>query len=624
MVDAIDSEVRSRVIDIDEIPVRLGNDRTIVKEGVSIRADVSSEATESSSSKRRHSHASVTSASRRPSLGSERSLNTLSSKSNQSTASKASRGSLMTSIMRRIRTLELDTAYVSSSVMGAEKMDDSERSECKAHHSSEHSPCSVPIAALVATFASIVSFVSCACGSMVVFSKFGVEPLSTMLVPSLWISLAMAAVGVVVGFLFGLHISCGLRSLDNLASCISCRTREAPLAIAPVGRRIREISQMHERLEHLSYGVQTFSRYLPSTVVSSILSGDERASRLHVTSREVTIMFTDIRDFTAMSESMHQKDLIFVLTRYFSVMTRIVESYGGVVAEILGDGLLAYWNTPDDVEDHAQKGCCAALAQLQVLEHLNAEMSKFQLPALNIRVGLNTGYVLTGNLGSEAKMKFGCLGDPVNLASRLESLCKYYGVSIVCSGATVNSIQSSSSFFFRQLDLVQVKGKHKPTRLYELIALVEELEENECLQSVVEGAVSASDLALSRFEGLDFNPFHFRLKLNRSRSFEAAHEEAKSPNPQQPRRGTSGLLTFEIIREVTPQVREFVSLYEAALKAYQKADFASARTNAEAALSLRPQDVALGLLMERISTFEGGIFGEDLQAWTGVRVMTEK
>ncbi|CAK0811259.1 unnamed protein product, partial [Prorocentrum cordatum] len=98
-----------------------------------------------------------------------------------------------------------------------------------------------------------------------------------------------------------------------------------------------------------------FKRYVPNSVVRDIVRGDERAMRLHVSQREVTIMFSDIANFTPIAESLKQVDLLFLLTRYFSIMTRIVETYEGLVAEILGDGLVVFWNTPDDVSDHAAK-----------------------------------------------------------------------------------------------------------------------------------------------------------------------------------------------------------------------------------------------------------------------------
>merc|ERR1719210_2594697 len=100
-----------------------------------------------------------------------------------------------------------------------------------------------------------------------------------------------------------------------------------------------------------------------------------------------------------MAETLPQEDLIFLLTRYFDIMTGIVQSYEGVVAEILGDGLLVFWNATDDVENHAAKACAAALAQQHVLVALNAELQNLHLPNIAIRIGLTTGWVLAGNIG---------------------------------------------------------------------------------------------------------------------------------------------------------------------------------------------------------------------------------
>lgn len=231
--------------------------------------------------------------------------------------------------------------------------------------------------------------------------------------------------------------------------------------------RVREVNELQDGFCRLSKSIETFARFVPDTVVRRLVSGDPRASRLNVTKRKVTIMFSDIRDFTRISEDLKQDDLVFVLTLYLSVMTRIIESFGGVVGEILGDGILAFWNTPDDVPDHADKALAAALAQQHALGAVNAELKRTRLPELAIRIGLHTGEVLTGNIGSESKMKFGCIGDPVNLASRLEGLCKIYGVGIICSQAVVDLLSPDQGFACRKLDLVQVKGKKEPTVIYE-------------------------------------------------------------------------------------------------------------------------------------------------------------
>eukprot|EP00913_Durusdinium_trenchii_P025575 g24004.t1 len=234
--------------------------------------------------------------------------------------------------------------------------------------------------------------------------------------------------------------------------------------------RILEINELSHGFCRLSHSIETFARFVPDSVVRRLISGDPKASRLHVSRKEVSIMFSDVRDFTSISEELVQDDLILLLTVYLSVMTRIIESFEGVVGEILGDGILAFWNTPDDVEDHAAKACAAALSQQQALGPLNEEFQKLGLPPLAIRIGIHTGEVLTGNIGClSGKMKFGCMGDPVNLASRLEGLCKTYGVGVLCSAATKDRLPPGDGFVCRKLDLVQVKGKKEPTVIYEVI-----------------------------------------------------------------------------------------------------------------------------------------------------------
>jgi len=233
--------------------------------------------------------------------------------------------------------------------------------------------------------------------------------------------------------------------------------------------RVREVNELQADFCRLSSGMEVFARFVPQSVVQNVVRGDERMRRLHVSRRRVTIMFSDIKDFTSISESLPQRDLLFVLTLYLTVMTRIVESTKGVVGEILGDGLLVFWNTPEDVEHHAANACSAALAQQNQLVHLNEELAELGFPHLAIRIGLHTGDVLTGNIGSATKMKFGCMGDPMNLASRLEGLCKHYGAGVLMSGATRKELPASERFVVREVDLVQVKGKREPTRVFELL-----------------------------------------------------------------------------------------------------------------------------------------------------------
>jgi class 3 adenylate cyclase len=293
----------------------------------------------------------------------------------------------------------------------------------------------------------------------------------------LWTLISGAIIAVIsLSFNVGLSFLV-LRPLDRLGFLMK---RLGQLDFARESREFRklhdgvkgfvtEVNDLQDGFCRLSKSIEIFARFVPETVVRGLVRGEDRKLRPYVDPRNVTIMFSDIRDFTTISEQLSPDDLVFVLYLYLNDMIGIIESEGGVVAEVLGDGLLAFWNTPDNVKHHAAKACNAALRQQQQLRIINEKLADQGLPQLAIRVGVHTGQVLTGNLGSDQKMKFGCMGDPVNLASRLEGLCKVYGVDIMISGKTHEALPSASGFACRQLDLVQVKGKKEPTTIFELM-----------------------------------------------------------------------------------------------------------------------------------------------------------
>jgi len=435
------------------------------------------------------------------------------------------------------------------------------------------------------------------------------------------------------------------------------------------GSRISEFNQLNSDVQQLMQGMEIFARYIPETVVRSILRGDESAMRLHVSKREVTIMFSDIRDFTTISESLRQEDLMFVLTRYLSIMTRIVAAYEGVVAEILGDGLLVYWNSPDDVNDHASKACAAALAQHFALQPLNTELKKFHLPNIAIRIGIHTGQVLSGNMGSDVKMKFGCMGDPVNLASRLEGLCKVYGVGTLCSSDTYSSLLESA-FLCRELDLVRVKGKKDPTRIYEVMGIRREEEVVEHfksehsevslggqkgadtqfmhLQGTATNAIGQSLRAMRTFEGLDYNPIHDPSSFQCSSTSKTlgseelnAHGYVRQLSKKSMRSvrssfsGTAQPISDMLIDGCSEKDLEDMeakaSLYEEALAAFQGAKFHDAYVGTERLLERWPDDGPAKNLVKKIKQNYDPVANEviglssvELQDWKGIDVMYEK
>jgi len=165
--------------------------------------------------------------------------------------------------------------------------------------------------------------------------------------------------------------------------------------------------------------------------------------------------------------------VVALLNDYLSSMTEIILEEAGTVDKFEGDAIMAFWGAPLDQEDQALRACRAALRQRAALSILNQRFAGLNLPPLAMRVGLHTGEAIVGNLGSARRFDYTAIGDTVNLASRLEGLNKFYGTTIMASEATV--AECGKAVGFRELDLVAVKGRETPVRVFEVLALKEDL-----------------------------------------------------------------------------------------------------------------------------------------------------
>jgi len=462
------------------------------------------------------------------------------------------------------------------------------------------------------------------------------------------ICVVLAMAGVAIGFSLGTAVSLPMQNVSRLMrgmGTLKLDSMSSELAFAESGGRscFLDVCTMQEAVCRLSRSIEMFAKFLPEPVVRRIVGGEERAYRLHVSKRQVTVMFSDIKDFTKMAETMPQEDLVFLLTRYFDIMTGIVQSYEGVVSEILGDGLLVFWNAPDDVEDHAAKACAAAIAQQQVLGPLNEELVSLGFSPIGIRIGIHTGTVLAGNIGSQTKMKFGCIGDGVNLASRIEGLCKFYGVTVMCTGAVHQAVDESAGIFFRTLDLVQVKGKHDATEVFEVIGFREDVCSTGARtpsKSPLPGASmgsseEASPLRLGTFSG-GVRSLSSSLHGRMRRVMKVAMSDdapCSRTSPQADRRyslGSSGSQEASGVSHnlgvVSREACRHTKMYEEALRAYREAQFAMCQELLEALLQQQPDNNAASLLLERCIPYvsEFPLSASQRQSWTGVRVMTDK
>ena len=206
-----------------------------------------------------------------------------------------------------------------------------------------------------------------------------------------------------------------------------------------------------------------FAQYVPPAVVSRLIA-QPGLMRLGGEAREVTLMFTDLANFTTLSEQLSAEQTVEVLTGYFNAMTPIVHATGGTVDKFIGDAVMAFWGAPLDDAQHAAHAVAAAMAMQQAMQPLVADLQARGLPPIHMRIGLHTGRVVVGNVGSEQRFSYTAIGDAVNLAARLEGANKAFGTSILLSAATAAQLPAGAAL--RALDDVIVKGKTEPVRVF--------------------------------------------------------------------------------------------------------------------------------------------------------------
>ncbi len=217
-----------------------------------------------------------------------------------------------------------------------------------------------------------------------------------------------------------------------------------------------------------------FGQYLSPEVIRRLLLNPRLVDPRKTA---ITVMFSDIRGFTTISEKLDAQELAIFLNQYLSDMTRIVFEQQGTLDKYIGDAVMAFWGAPFEEDDHAVKACETALDMMKRVREMQAQWKAEGKPLLDIGIGLNTGVASVGNMGSALRYGYTALGDAVNLSSRLEGLNKEYGTHILATETTYTEAKDAG-FVFRELDLIQVKGKLQPVTLYELMARRDEAASN--------------------------------------------------------------------------------------------------------------------------------------------------
>ena len=216
-----------------------------------------------------------------------------------------------------------------------------------------------------------------------------------------------------------------------------------------------------------------FQKYVDASVVERLIDNPSML-KLGGEEREITTLFADIEGFTRMAEKLGPQNTVGLLNTYLTEMTNIILEEHGTLDKYIGDAIMAFWGAPLDDAEHAVHACAAALKMQKRLEGLHTKWIHFGRPVVNQRIGLNSGKAVVGNMGAEAKFNYTAVGDAVNLASRLEGVNKEYGTRLLMSEFTYRRV--SKEILAREMDLVVVMGKTEPVRIYELIAMADEVQ----------------------------------------------------------------------------------------------------------------------------------------------------
>ena len=300
-----------------------------------------------------------------------------------------------------------------------------------------------------------------------------------------WLSIVITLGAALSGLLFASLAASGLvrpiRRLLDGTQAVENGKLETEL---PVTTR-DEIGMLTEAFNHMVLQLRvkerikdTFGKYIDPRIVEELIRSDAPVSKAE--KRVVTVFFSDIAGFTSISEGMTPAGIVNLLNRYFTLMAQPITRRGGIIDKYIGDAIMAFWGPPFVGEsEHARLACFAALDQIPMLGEFHKEMPELTgfrkgLPQIRFRIGIATGEVVVGNIGSEHTRSYTVMGDTVNLGSRLEGVNKHYGTTVMISEETQK--MAADAIETRELDSIRVVGKSEPVRIYELLGRKGEVE----------------------------------------------------------------------------------------------------------------------------------------------------
>jgi len=284
---------------------------------------------------------------------------------------------------------------------------------------------------------------------------------------SVYVSLVIMIFFGIVVFLSSRHISVPIIQLANQVDNIQkldFKEEDEPLA-----SRIIEIEKLENSLSAMRKALRSFARYVPKEIVHTLVQQGQEIT-LGGIRRDITIMFSDMSHFTTLCESLTIEELISSLSAYFKVISEVIVQAEGTIDKYIGDSIMAFWNAPQPVSDHAYKACLTALRCLKICQTHKSEKFPWET-----RFGIHSGEVVVGNIGTAERMNYTVIGNVVNTAARFQISNKEYQTSIIISENVHEKI--GARFLTRPLDFVAVKGKKNKLTLYELVGSLEEADE---------------------------------------------------------------------------------------------------------------------------------------------------
>jgi adenylate cyclase len=283
-----------------------------------------------------------------------------------------------------------------------------------------------------------------------------------------WVGLAVLVAAVLVSLYVSQRVAGPLARLASETEAIGrLELKPRPVAHSPV----LEVDRLAVAVEETKTSLRSFRKYVPAELVRLLMSSGQEAA-LGGEKRRATVYFCDLADFTSVSERLAPEELVRHLADYFGAVSDGILASGGTVDKYIGDAIMAFWGAPVPTDDHATSACITALHNQATMRSLRERWRAEGKPPLSARIGLHTGEVVVGNIGSAARLNYTVMGDAVNLASRLEGLNKFYGTEVLVSEQTYREAQAVVRA--RPVDWVAVKGKTEAVQVYELLGLMDE------------------------------------------------------------------------------------------------------------------------------------------------------